>query len=353
MTDIKTQNSNLPHIVLAPLRGVTPLTYRNAFMDNFGGLSSAVSPFLTTVAGTKIKATHLADIMPEANEKLELVPQIIGKNPFEFRVLLEAIKDLGYNSCDLNSGCPWPMIVKKNRGSGMLRDPDNMRRMLDVGCDVMPNGISIKVRLGIDAPDLLIKFMEIFQDYPLSEITVHPRTAKQQYKGQVNLDVFEQCLALAKCPVVYNGDIRTPEDLKYLQNRFPTIDRWMIGRGLISDPLLLKKIEGADISNANALIQAFLEDYANRVQSELCGPSPFLGRMKEMWSYVHTCYKNGEKVWHKIRICTSIEEYTNTVNSWWKKNPKYIGITSNLPRQELGVRNQILERELARPWVTT
>ena len=98
-------------LALAPLRGVTHLTFRQCLQAHFGGFDYAVSPFLTTLAGVKIKATHLADILPEENRALPLVPQVIGKNPAEFRTLLLAIRDLGSRRCDLNAGCPWPLII--------------------------------------------------------------------------------------------------------------------------------------------------------------------------------------------------------------------------------------------------
>ena len=164
-------------LILAPLRGVTHLSFRRCLMKHFGGLDGAVSPFLTTVAGSKIKATHLADILPESNAFLPLVPQIIGKDPVQFRTLLLAVRDLGYTRCDLNIGCPWPLIVKKGRGAGLLRDPDNLRRMLDAGCDVLGEGLSVKVRLGIDRPGLLLERMEIFNSYPLAEMGFIPAGA--------------------------------------------------------------------------------------------------------------------------------------------------------------------------------
>ena len=127
-----------PSLCLAPLRGVTALVFRRCFTRHFGGFDFAVAPFLTTVAGTRIKATHLADIDPGRNRDLPLVPQVIGKSAPELRTLLLAIRGLGYARADLNAGCPWPMIVKKGRGAGLLRDADALRRMLEVGCDILP-----------------------------------------------------------------------------------------------------------------------------------------------------------------------------------------------------------------------
>ena len=305
-------------LVLAPLRGVTQLTYRRCLMKHFGGLTDAVSPFLTTVAGVKIKATHLTDILPAVNDFLPLVPQIIGKDPQQFRTLLLAVRDLGYTRCDLNAGCPWPLIVKKGRGSGLLKDADNLKRMLDAGCEIMPGGLSVKARLGIDSPDLLIKRMEIFNAYPLTELTIHARTAAQRYEGEVNLDAFAECLAVAKMPVIYNGDIRTGEDFVRLSSRFPTVSGFMIGRGLITDPTLalqIRALEQGKVYRAEKKdLEAFVRDYGEQTRSELFGPGSFLGRMKEFWSYHSAFYPDADNLWHNIRVCRKYEEYDAVID---------------------------------------
>lgn len=312
-------------IVLAPLRGVTQLTFRKCLMKHFGGFTDAVSPFLTTVAGTKIKPTHLADILPEANEFLPLVPQIIGKDPVQFKTLLIAVRELGYARCDLNIGCPWPLIVKKGRGAGLLKDADNLRRMLDAGCEIMPGGLSVKVRLGIDNPGLLLERMEIFNSYPLAEMTIHARTASQRYEGTVDLDGFAECLAVSNAPVIYNGDIRSLEDFRRIKTRFPAVAGFMIGRGAVADPLLAAEIASSESGVPHKATKAgvgrfesFVRDYGEQTRLELFGPGSFLGRMKEFWSYHHAVYPNSDDLWHRIRICRKYDEYDSVIDSIYK-----------------------------------
>ena len=314
-------------LILAPLRGVTHLSFRRCLMKHFGGLDGAVSPFLTTVAGSKIKATHLADILPESNAFLPLVPQIIGKDPVQFRTLLLAVRDLGYTRCDLNIGCPWPLIVKKGRGAGLLRDPDNLRRMLDAGCDVLGEGLSVKVRLGIDRPGLLLERMEIFNSYPLAEMTIHARTAAQRYEGKVDLDGFAACLTAAKAPVVYNGDIRTAGDVRRLAARFPGVAGFMVGRGLVTDPALALRVRhdcapggGQAVPPASwRAYEPFVRDYGETTRAELFGPASFLGRMKEFWSYHHAAYPRAEELWRRIRTCRSYADYDAIVDSLFRR----------------------------------
>lgn len=304
-------------IILAPLRGVTVRSYRSCIQRHFGGFDMAVSPFLTTVAGQRIKATHLEDVRPERNTDMPVVPQVIGKDPAEFRTILQALRDMGYTRVDLNSGCPYPMITRKGRGSGLLKDADNLRRMLDAGCDTMgEGGLSVKVRLGLDKPDLLPARMDVFNSYPLAELTIHARTAKQMYEGCVDVDAFGACLAMAKMPVVYNGDISSPADFNRLKARFPLVAGWMIGRGAIVDPILAARIRRGDTgefakftpTDERAVVE-FVRDYASAVRDELCGPAPFLGRMKEMCSYLCKGFADGDAMWARLKKASSYDDF--------------------------------------------
>jgi tRNA-dihydrouridine synthase B len=321
-----------PSLCLAPLRGVTSLVFRRCFTRHFGGFDFAVSPFLTTVAGTRIKATHLADIAPERNRELPLVPQVIGKSAAELRTLLLAIRGLGYTRCDLNAGCPWPMIVKKGRGAGLLRDADALRRMLDAGCDVLPGGFSIKVRLGIDEPGLLLQRMELLNAYPLLEITIHARTARQRYEGQVNLEAFAEALQACRHPVRYNGDIRTAADLNDLKAAFPAVAGWMIGRGAITDPFLPARLRGDERAPEIARLRAFLDDYAAQSAAELSGPAPLMGRLKELWGYLHAGFEQGERLWRQIRTCRTPDAYRRILSQWWRNNPVLARIPDGIAR---------------------
>lgn len=301
-------------ICLAPLRGVTVRTFRNVHAKFFRAPDRAVSPFIATVSGVKIKPVLLNDVNPALGQAVPLIPQVIGKDPVQLRTLLRAFKDLGYSCADLNAGCPWPFIIKKSRGAGLMRDERLFGAMLEAGCEEMPGGFSVKVRLGIDKPTLLAERMRLINAFPLREVAIHARTAKQMYEGTVLLDAFEQTYPLCVHPVVYNGDIRTADDLKRLKARFPAITRWMIGRGLATNPFLMEDIRGtAQIPHDKARLLAFLEAYLQASEEELHGPSSVLGRMKELWSYLKDYFRTGDQLWNAIKICRTLDEYRRTV----------------------------------------
>lgn len=299
-----------PLLVLAPLRGVTPLEFRICLARHFPGFDLAYSPFIPTMSGTHFKASALRDVMPEANKcAIPLVPQAIGKSPADFKVLVTALKDLGYNRCDLNAGCPWPMIVKRGRGAGLLKSPDILFAMLDAACSILPNGISLKTRLGIDNPNLLSSIIPRLNDYPLAALTIHARTARQMYDGSPHLDTFAECLALAKMPVIFNGDVTSPQVAANIATRFPAIAGIMIGRAAIRNPAIATSIKVPASGPSIKSLANFVHDYSQMCRERLCGPAHFLGRMKEFWSYFKDALTNGDVIWKHIRISRSYAEY--------------------------------------------
>jgi len=231
------------YLYLAPIRGITDAIYRQTFMRYFGGFDCAVAPFLTTFHGATIKATHLTDLLPENNTLLPVIPQILSKNPDNFIGVAQELYDLGYGTVNWNLGCPYPRVAKKKRGSGLLPFPEEIQTFLDK-IKIIPNSLSIKLRIGRRNPDEIFDLLPIFNTFPLTEIIIHPRTGEQMYNGSVDLDVFAQCLEKSDHPIVYNGDINDIKTFRALEERFPQIKRWMIGRGALADPFLPEEIKG-------------------------------------------------------------------------------------------------------------
>ena len=215
-------------MILAPLRGVTIRCFRETFADEIraAGFTEAVTPFITAIEGFDplkdrelrgcggggTPAPYGSGAGVPSRPQLKLTPQFIGKDPVALRACLEKVKAAGYDTADLNCGCPYPMVRNKGRGSGILRTPDVLRRMLEVGCEVMGAGkFSMKARLGVDRNDELLKLMPMINEFPLRSLTVHARTARQMYEGRCDGEMVREIAHVAKVPIVLNGDIQFPQ----------------------------------------------------------------------------------------------------------------------------------------------
>ena len=286
-------------MILAPLRGVTIRSFRETFADEIraAGFTEAITPFITANVGyDPLKDKELREEGRGNREQgLRVTPQFIGKDPEALRVCLEKIKAAGYDTADLNCGCPFPMVRNKGRGSGILRTPDVLRKMLEVGCEVMGAGkFSMKARLGVDRGDELLKLMPMINEFPLRFLTVHARTARQMYTGIVDAEGLKKVEEVSKVPVVRNGDIPFPPDSSIRTFEHSNISI-MIGRSFVRS--LGEKEDSGEL----------LGRYIAASQVELCGDRPVLGRMKELISYWKDLPR-WKRRWDVIKICRAVNE---------------------------------------------
>jgi len=310
-------------IILAPIMGVTDHIYRNTFAQFFSGVDLAMAPFLSSVQARSIKPAYLKDILPANNGSMPVIPQILSNAPDDFLFLAQKIFDLGFSTVNWNLGCPSPTVINKKRGSGLLPFPEMIQRFLDQVLADLPGGLSIKLRLGRYAAQEIETLLPIFDQYPLAELIVHPRLGAQLYTGSVDLDAFGRCLGHSSHRLIYNGDIRTVTDFKDLSQRFPRIDTWMIGRGLLANPFLASEIQSFHNPSLKSaqdmdILQAFHAALYRQYQEIMCGPAHLLARMKGFWSYFAENFNNPGKVRKKIHKSTTPDQYLAAVHHFFE-----------------------------------
>ena len=273
-------------MILSPLRGVTIRCFRETFAEQIreAGFTEAITPFLPANPGfdpLKDKELHGADA------QVKVTPQFIGKDPASLRSCLLRIKEAGYDTADLNCGCPYPMVRNKGRGSGLLRTPAVLEKMIAVGCETMGEGkFSVKTRLGFAGNDELLALMPMLNSFPLRFLTVHARNALQMYGGECDWAAFGKVAAVAKMPVVPNGDIPFPPQKS---------GDVMIGRAFIRR--LGMRDDAKDL----------LDKYIDASIEELCGPSPVLGRIKELVAYWKDLPR-WKRLWPVVKISRTLDE---------------------------------------------
>lgn len=307
-----------PHLYLAPLRGLTGAIFRATYAEFFQGIDGAVAPFLTTIQGTRIKPAQLKELLPENNRLMPVIPQILSKTAEKFIVLAKALFDLGYETVNWNLGCPFARVAQKMRGSGLLPHPDLVQSFLDKTLSAIPNRLSIKTRLGRREKNEILTLMPVFNAYPIEELIIHPRTGVQMYTGRPDLESFARCLNLCRCPVVYNGDINTREDYEKLKERFPAVNAWMIGRGVLANPFLPADIKRLPEAGGERVAQfhLFHDALYTRYSQVRHGPAHLVDSMKGYWTYFAGFFPGGERILKQVRKSQGPEQYKKTVDSF-------------------------------------
>jgi tRNA-dihydrouridine synthase B len=311
-------------IYLAPVQGITDRIYRNLFPVYFKGVDLAIAPFIPSVKKMKPENNLLREFYPDRNTGIPTIPQIMSSEPADFTLLANALYSIGCGTVNWNLGCPFRMVVKKGRGAGMLCYPARIESFLEKAMPALKPKLSIKLRIGLKYPDEVLQLIPIFNKYQLEELIIHPRTGVQMYEGEVDLDMFEQCLSLSKHRVVYNGDIDSLEKLEMLAKRFASVDRWMIGRGLLANPFLAEKIKfntEKPYGEKIKIIRAFHDQLFTEYSKILSGPSHITNKMKEIWTYMGSFFENGEKIRKKINKTHHRDNYVDVVNKVFSETP--------------------------------
>lgn len=296
-------------IYFAPLEGITGRIYRNAFNHIFHSkIDKYFSPFIAPGINQVLSVKEMRDIIPENNKGIKLIPQLLGCRADDILLAMQAIKELGYNEVNINLGCPSGTVVAKKKGSGLLAFTDELDEFLYRIYEKADIKVSVKTRIGKDEPDEFYEILDIYNKYHMEELIIHPRIQKDFYKNTPNMEMFDYAVNHSTNVVCYNGDITSAGDYNKLTDCYPSVDRVMIGRGLLRNPMLTEEITGGkkiDRVKLKEFHQRLLEDYTE----EMSGERPVLFKMKELWAYMGDIFPGSEKQLKKIRKTESLVSY--------------------------------------------
>ncbi|KIR03926.1 dihydrouridine synthase family protein [Lachnospiraceae bacterium TWA4] len=281
----------------APMEGITGYIYRNAHNKVFGGIDKYFSPFISPIAKKDLKTKERNDILPEHNESLHLVPQILTNSAKDFvRIGKILANDYEYEEINLNLGCPVRTVVSKKKGSGFLAYPEKIDEFLDIVYNELPNlKLSIKTRLGMTDEEEFDELLEIYNKYPLSELIIHARIQADYYKYTPRLHAFKKAAGMTNHKLCYNGDLCSLEDIEAFHKEFPMVDTVMIGRGLLTNPALLQ----GTLTKENLL--TFHNEIYTSYREVLSGDTPVLYKMKELWCYMGALVPDDKKELKQIK----------------------------------------------------
>lgn len=299
---------------LAPMEGITGYIYRNTYEKFFHDIDKYFTPFIVPNKSKSFKTKELRDLLPENNEGLNIIPQILTNDSEGFIYISKKLQYLGYNEVNLNLGCPAGTVVSKNRGSGFLAKREELHKFLDEIFKLEDMKISIKTRIGKDSPEEFYELIKIYNEYPMEELIIHPRTQKDFYGNKPNLEVFKDTLDLSTNKICYNGDIFTVQDYEKIIKDFPTIETVMLGRGIIANPGLMGEIKNNTIIDKK-VFKAFHDEILNQYIELFNEERNALFRMKELWGYMIYMFSDNKKYAKKIKKAQNLSDYKSAVSS--------------------------------------
>lgn len=338
---------------LAPMEGLTTYTFRTAYNHYFKEIDKYFTPF---ISNRSLSSRERNDILPEHNAGMKLVPQILANRPEEFLEIANAVSEYGYDTVNLNLGCPSGTVVAKGRGAGFLQNLDELRRFLEAIYDRCALKISIKTRIGIESAEEWEPLLRLYSAFPVEELIIHPRLQREFYAGQPHKSAYRRAEELLSVPLCYNGDIVSRESLASLIRELPAVNTVMIGRGILQRPNLPAELreeqvssqeeqvsfqeenvssQGKNVSSQGknvsprketascpqSVLRAFHDELLEGYLGIMSGEQPVLYKMKDFWTFFSRGFESPERYLKKVRKANGIAGYKAAVNELFQACP--------------------------------
>ena len=301
---------------VAPMEGLTDRVWRQAHQKWFGWAGAPAkyyAPFLSPPENRVLIKKKMAELAPESNPGAPVVPQLLAKDGALAAWMVGQLRQLGYTELNLNFGCPSGTVTAKGKGSGMLRDLGKLDAFLAALFAEAEGPLTVKTRLGVEKPEEFAAVLEVYNRYPIAELTIHPRVMRQQYRGIADREAFAKALPECRMPVCYNGDLTTVEQIRALEADFPAVQSLMVGRGIIADPALFRQALGGPAATKEELrgyLDDLYQDYTALFGSAGCA----ISRMKGHWFYLIHRFEGSERLEKQLRKLREPWEYETVVN---------------------------------------
>lgn len=309
----------MPEILFAPLQGYTEAPYRRIHQEVCGGIDCYYTPFIRIEHG-QIRKKDLREALPEQNEGVHVVPQVIASDAAEFQLLADKLLAIGHRELDVNMCCPFPLQTRLGRGSGLLLHPDKVKEILEAMKrlhDEQGISFSVKMRLGQESADEAMALLPLLNEVPLHHITLHPRLGRDQYKGELDMENFERFMAGCKAPMVFNGMLTSVGEIQTIVNHYPQLQGVMIGRGLLARPTLAQEYQSGQTYSLEQVQQSVLRMhkllFAHYSEAIEGGESQLVQKMQSFWEYLEPLF--GHKAIKKILKAGSMRNYQEAVSN--------------------------------------
>ena len=301
----------------APVQGHTDAAYRDLHSSLYGGSATTYfTPFIRLEHGA-LRKKDLKEAESALDGEADCIAQVIFRDETELIGLVETLKESGHRRLDINMGCPFPLQTSRGRGAATIANPACAAALCRVVEENPDIEFSVKMRLGLTDPDEWRKLMPTLNDLRLHHVAIHPRVSADQYSAPLRMETYAELLGASSNPVVYSGEILTPDDAAALQAQYPKTAGIMIGRGALGRPSLIAECcEGSEwlkekrLETMMVFHDALLDHYR---ESLVGGDHQVLDKIRPFWEYAEA--EIGRKSWKAIRKASNMAKYETAVAS--------------------------------------
>lgn len=302
------------YIMLAPMAGITDSAFRR--LAKAGGCSYVFTEMISATALAR-KNKKTLQMLNFCEEERPIAAQIFGSNKDDISSAVKIICERGYDSVNLNFGCPAPKILKTNSGAAVLKDLKLYSELISTAVKSSSVPVSVKIRPGFDFDDeKAAELSKVAEDSGASMVVIHGRFVSQKHTGDVNLEAISKAVSSVKIPVIANGGITSEESAENVI-KATSCAGIMIGRGAIGDFNIFNRIlhylktsEKLQPPSWEEKVDMFLTHA--RVSSELYGERMGVIKLRKVAGYYLKDLPNAKKIRGEIN---KIEKLTDLKTS--------------------------------------
>lgn len=226
------------NLILAPMAGVTDLPFRMLCKEQGASL---VYTEMISAKGIYYNNKNTGKLWETDASERPVSLQLFGSDPDLMADMAAKIEDKDFDIYDINMGCPVPKVVNNGEGSALMNNPKLAGEIIEKMTKAVKKPVTVKFRKGFGKDDnTAVEFAKVAEAAGAAAIAVHGRTREQYYQGKADWDVIRDVKNAVSIPVIGNGDLFTPEDVKNMYEH-TGVDGFMFGRGVRGNPWLFKR----------------------------------------------------------------------------------------------------------------
>lgn len=226
-------------LVLAPMAGVTDLSYRKLCKEQGCGL---VVTEMVSAKAILYKNRNTQELLRIRDEERPAAVQLFGSDAGIMGEIAQVVSEGNCDLIDVNMGCPVPKIVNNGEGSALLKEPKKVEAILTAMVKRSKMPVTVKIRKGFnDASVNAVEIAKIAEGCGVAAVAVHGRTREQFYSGKADWEIIRQVKEAVKIPVIGNGDVYGAKEAKAMLD-LTGCDGVMIGRGAKGNPWIFSQI---------------------------------------------------------------------------------------------------------------